>query len=207
MSSKKSRPRDSEATRRAALDAAQRLFAEKGFAGTSMREIASASGVSQPLIHYHFGNKEGLYRALKERWMKESRRKILPTLEGSPDGPVDLSGVVRATYEFVSGNEDLMRLVAWSHLERESTPWPGEEELTRALTRHIQQHLCDLRPEKRIDPLIATIMLEALILHWSQHRRYFAGLFDEPLENVTHRYLDEVARLFFVRPGAHDNEE
>ena len=68
---KKAHCRDSEATRCAALDAAQHLFAEKGFAGTSMRDIAALSGVSQPLIHYHFGSKEGLYRAVKERLGRE----------------------------------------------------------------------------------------------------------------------------------------
>lgn len=196
MEQKKARNRDPEATRCAALDAAQRLFAEKGFAGTSMREIASRSGVSQPLIYYHFGSKEGLYSAVKERLMKEGLRSLLPAAGDSPNAAAP-SGMIRAAYDFVSGNEDLMRLAAWAHLEREITPWPGEEEFTRMAAEPIQRHLSEIPSGRNLDPLIATIMIEALVLFWSQNRHYYAGLFDDPLDRVTDRYLEQIRNLFF----------
>lgn len=43
-----------------------RLFAEQGFARTSIREIAEAVGVTKPALYYHFGSKEGLFTALIE---------------------------------------------------------------------------------------------------------------------------------------------
>lgn len=49
------------------LDAAERLFARRGFDGTSMREIAQAAGVAQALLHYHFRTKEGLFEAMFQR--------------------------------------------------------------------------------------------------------------------------------------------
>lgn len=49
------------------LDAAERLFARRGFDGTSMREIAQAAGVAQALLHYHFRTKEGLFEAMFAR--------------------------------------------------------------------------------------------------------------------------------------------
>lgn len=49
------------------LDAAERLFAEGGFDGISMRDIATAAEVGLPLIVYHFETKQNLYRALFER--------------------------------------------------------------------------------------------------------------------------------------------
>lgn len=45
------------------LNAALRLFAEKGFANTSTRELAAAAGVNIAAISYYFGDKAGLYRA------------------------------------------------------------------------------------------------------------------------------------------------
>jgi AcrR family transcriptional regulator len=45
------------------LSAALRLFAENGFAKTSIRQIAEAASVNTALISYYFGDKEGLYRA------------------------------------------------------------------------------------------------------------------------------------------------
>jgi len=45
------------------LVAAQRLFATRGFPGTSIREIVRAAHVSRPVLYYHFGSREGLLRA------------------------------------------------------------------------------------------------------------------------------------------------
>ncbi|MFG0228795.1 TetR/AcrR family transcriptional regulator [Achromobacter sp. 413638] len=50
------------------LDAAQQLFAQGGFDGVSMRDIAAQAGVGLPLIVYHFETKQNLYRALFERF-------------------------------------------------------------------------------------------------------------------------------------------
>jgi TetR/AcrR family transcriptional regulator len=46
------------------LEAATILFARKGFAAVSIRELADASGTNSALISYHFSGKEGLYRAV-----------------------------------------------------------------------------------------------------------------------------------------------
>ncbi|MBK7761006.1 MAG: TetR/AcrR family transcriptional regulator [Deltaproteobacteria bacterium] len=43
---------------------ATRLFAERGYAATSVREIAEAVGVTKPTLYYHFGSKDGLFTAL-----------------------------------------------------------------------------------------------------------------------------------------------
>jgi AcrR family transcriptional regulator len=62
------RRRDPERTRRALLDAALVEFADKGRAGARVGDIAARAGVNKQLISYHFGGKEGLYRAIVERW-------------------------------------------------------------------------------------------------------------------------------------------
>ncbi|HBE91853.1 MAG TPA: TetR/AcrR family transcriptional regulator, partial [Gammaproteobacteria bacterium] len=45
----------------AILDAATRLFAERGFDGVSMRQVSEAAGVSKANIYHHFESKEALY--------------------------------------------------------------------------------------------------------------------------------------------------
>ena len=57
------RGRDSAATKERLLDAAETLFAERGFEGTSMRAVTQAAGVSVSAANYHFGSKEALLRA------------------------------------------------------------------------------------------------------------------------------------------------
>jgi len=48
------------------LAAARALFAERGFAGTSIRGVAAAAGVDPALVHHYYGTKEGLFRAALE---------------------------------------------------------------------------------------------------------------------------------------------
>lgn len=50
--------------RQAILEAAHEVFVRRGTAGARMREIADAAGVNQALLHYYFGSKEGLARAV-----------------------------------------------------------------------------------------------------------------------------------------------
>jgi len=52
------------------IHAAKRLFAEKGFDGTTVKEIAEGAGMNISLISYHFQGKEGLYRACVEHFGK-----------------------------------------------------------------------------------------------------------------------------------------
>ena len=54
-------------TRDRVLDAAERLFAKKGVAAVSLREINGIAGISQGVLHYHFKGRDGLIEALLER--------------------------------------------------------------------------------------------------------------------------------------------
>jgi AcrR family transcriptional regulator len=49
------------------LDIGRSLFAERGFEGTSVEEIAATAGVSKPVVYEHFGGKEGLYAVVVDR--------------------------------------------------------------------------------------------------------------------------------------------
>lgn len=66
VSTDESRPRGEQEVREAVLAAATALFAEKGPAATSLREVAAAAGVNHGLIHRHFGSKRRLVRAVHD---------------------------------------------------------------------------------------------------------------------------------------------
>lgn len=69
-------------TRERLLDAAQRLFAEKGYNAVSVREITKAAGASLAAVNYHFRSKKDLYmEVFRQRWQKQSERLRAPMLE------------------------------------------------------------------------------------------------------------------------------
>lgn len=59
-------------TRQALLDAAEELFAERGFAAVGSRELVAQAGVNLAAIRYHFGSKRGLYLETVRRSMQRS---------------------------------------------------------------------------------------------------------------------------------------
>jgi AcrR family transcriptional regulator len=67
------------------LDAAIAAFSEKGFKGTSTRDIAERAGVHHPLITYHFKNKDKLWRAAADRVFRDFRRSLAASLEDHKD--------------------------------------------------------------------------------------------------------------------------
>jgi TetR/AcrR family transcriptional regulator len=63
-------------TRARLLEAATALFAEKGYATTSVREIVARAGVTKPVLYYYFGNKEGLLQAILD-WAADLQKALL----------------------------------------------------------------------------------------------------------------------------------
>ena len=58
------------------LETATELFADKGYAGTSVREIVDRAGVSKPVLYYYFKSKEGLFYAILE-WAADVQQTVL----------------------------------------------------------------------------------------------------------------------------------
>src|SRR5437016_7064141 len=69
--------------RQAIADAVRGVFADKGFDGTTTRELAIAAGVSEALLFKHFPNKEALYSAMLQSCCRDDR-------SGKPDPIADL---------------------------------------------------------------------------------------------------------------------
>lgn len=68
MTEKKRRGIDPTATKNNILKHAKALFVERGFSGTSMRDIANAAGMGQSMISHHFGSKEELWVKIKNEY-------------------------------------------------------------------------------------------------------------------------------------------
>jgi AcrR family transcriptional regulator len=70
-SSSKPRPRDAEATREAILVSARRAFAQSGYDGAGVREIAAGAGVTAMMVNRYFGSKEQLFAEVVEATMTQ----------------------------------------------------------------------------------------------------------------------------------------
>jgi len=123
------RPRRGRDTRLQILDASLRLFSERGFARTTVRDIARAAGITDAAIYYHFASKRDLLEALFEE------RGILPAIQElekmSTEIPLrdTLLEITRRAMLVMQRNREFLRLVFMESLGSE----PGTTEEARSV--------------------------------------------------------------------------
>jgi TetR/AcrR family transcriptional regulator len=104
-------PRNAEATKKRILDAGEREFAARGFAGARLREIAVAARVQPALIHHYFADKGGLYEAVLDRGLEIMHSMSWKVLEGSTEMEAIIRGFVDVLVDFYANNESLLAIV------------------------------------------------------------------------------------------------
>ena len=94
------RGRSANVTREIILQAALREFAEQGYDGATTASIARRVGVTKPLVHYHFGSKEALWRSTVE-WLFTRLNERITTSEREVEGMGPAARLVVLTYDFI----------------------------------------------------------------------------------------------------------
>ena len=84
-----------DSVRDSLLQTARDLFLARGFAAVSIRQIAAAAGSSPATIHYHFGDKLGLYRAMLDAAMVPVMDALQRLGDPARAGPSDVAALVR----------------------------------------------------------------------------------------------------------------
>jgi AcrR family transcriptional regulator len=112
------RTNDPEATRRNILAIATAEFADKGFSGARVDEIAARTNTSKRMIYYYFEDKEGLFVAVLEEAYRRIRA-IEATLDLDHLDPESaLRALVGFTFDYQNANEDFIRLVMVENIHK-----------------------------------------------------------------------------------------
>lgn len=115
MASVPDRERNPARTRAAILDAAEKLFAAKGFEATSLNEVGTAAGVSRGTPGYFFGSKGDLYQAVLDRSFAEVRQAVRAgrarAMASSQSPDAILAGAVSDYFDFLAARPNFIRLI------------------------------------------------------------------------------------------------
>ena len=130
LSDARRRPRASQVTRDRILDAAERLFLDHGYDGTSSRMITAAARVNLAAVNYHFGGKEGLFQAMLARRLDALHEERLALLDGrrarrppagrsraSGSSPRSSSPRSRLARDARRGGADFLRLLGRAYVD------------------------------------------------------------------------------------------
>lgn len=162
------RPKESATdAREALLLAATRLFAEQGVEATTTREICTAAGLNPGAIHYHFGDKDGLYRAV----LLGPIEAMTAGFAGFDDPALSLrEALLRLLTPFMdAGTDPLQQAVMRLFLNETQRPSPVFIQTIRdaiaphhhAMARLVARHLGLAEPDARCHQLVYGLLAMA----------------------------------------------
>lgn len=153
-------------TRQRILLEASRLFASKGFHGTSTRDIAEAVGIRQPSLFHHYPSKLAIAEAVLAHDLEPSLLHAQQMAAGDGSAAVRLFRYVRAEIQRgVASPFDLRGLYFTDVLdEPEFAPWSEKtEQFLAAIRSMVEQGIAD-GSFVAVDPEFATEAIDALVL-------------------------------------------
>jgi TetR/AcrR family transcriptional regulator len=180
------RPRDAGATRAALLARAIGEFADRGYDGARIDEIAHSAGINKRMIYAYFGDKAGLYRAALDACLTS-------VLEVAQEGDAPSTGslrqrteaIVRRFFDYLSVHPEAVRLLAWEALSREKR---GRRILLRRLEGGLEPLRAIVRQgveagqfRRDLDPRVFVLAVDALLLGYFNQRHLVEALWKADL--------------------------
>jgi AcrR family transcriptional regulator len=179
--------RDAERTRADILEVATREFADRGYNGARVDEIATKTRTTKRMLYYYFGSKEQLYIAVLERAYQQIRTAE-QTLEADGLDPVDaIRRIAELTFDHHQSHPDFIRLVSIENINRaehmaKSPRFPGQNASVLAL---IEQILARGREQGRftrvVDALDVHMLISSYCVFRVANRHTFKTIFGRDL--------------------------
>ena len=184
------------------LQASLKLFAEKGFHGTSMRDIARSADITEGLIYHYFASKRDLFRAIIEEHSFLPLLRSLPQLGEWLDLKELLLVLARGFYDVLGRNHDLTRL-----LLQEVQVFPEEREafFADAMKESITElaAIMDARMSEKargqIDPQVTARIFFNSLLAFFVEQEILGGKHIFPADE--HAYVEHLVDMIEKRIG------
>jgi AcrR family transcriptional regulator len=198
-----------EERRKQILEAARAVCAEKGFAGTTLDDIADGAGVSRALVVQHFGSKEGVYEALSETAARAHPLEEDPRLRRAIEEKDDF-GVFRACAEHVLENNlqnverSNLRLTVFSMLENPEL-FKRYAQARNGAWEGVISYIESRQAEGAFGPADARLVVEgfrSMVVHWAgevMHRE------DLPQRESFYSTVDAIIGLLLAGLRAREN--
>ena len=200
---------DPDGTKREILRAARAEFAEKGFSGARVDDIAARTRTAKRMIYYYFGSKEGLYTATLERVYGDIRaaEATLDLERLSPEAA--LCRLIDFTFDYDQANVDFVRIVSAENMN--DARYLGRSETIRELNRNVLESISGILArgyadgtfQRRVEPVDLHLMIAGLCFFRVSNRPTFSEIFDcdltAPATAERHKRMIRDAVLSYLR--------
>jgi AcrR family transcriptional regulator len=155
------------AERRASIIAVSKvLFADKGYHGVSVDEIAQRLGVSPAVLYRHFESKDALYEAVLDEISCRRESYVEAIVTTPPDFASILTAMTQVYAESIAQDPDYLKMEMHSVLEGSTVTKQFFDNRWKSFTDYIEFSLCELKQKGHdihIDPKVASLMFQGII--------------------------------------------
>lgn len=197
-----------EAIRAALLKAAREQFAKRDFTAASVREIAAAARVNPAMIHYHFGDKDGLYRAMLEETIGPVLQKVQDLMErGGRESQASIHDALEAVMTMLAREPWVARLIVREVLAEEG---PFRELFIREFAskgggrvpKLLEREMATGRVRKDLDPTLGALSFMSMALFPFIALPVAEKVFGIRMTDAfTRRLVEHSSRMFYEGAG------
>jgi AcrR family transcriptional regulator len=183
------------------LDTAESLFSQKGFDGTSVRDIAEAAGINTAMISYYFGSKEKLMEEIFERKSLNIKEKVADLLKDDSLDPLEkMYSLVDMFIEGILSRKTFHRILLCEQIINQNPPIIAMLDKLKTKNSEYINDLIRLGQKKGLfkknidipmmtNTLIGTVSHTLVNLDFYKTYHHMEGLKDEEFERVVKKRL------------------
>ena len=139
----------------------RKQFADKGFEGATVEEIAAAAGVSKPVVYEHFGGKEGLYAVVVDREIESLLAAVQGALTSSGTSREIIERAALALLGYVETSTDGFRILVRDSPAGQATG--SFASLMSDIASQVEHILAEQFKEHKLDPKAAPMYAQMLV--------------------------------------------
>ena len=143
------------------IQVGRKLFADKGFEGTTVEEIAAKASVSKPVVYEHFGGKEGLYAVVVDREIAALLGGITGALSADLNSRETLERAAGALLDYIESNTDGFRILVRDSPAGQSTG--SFASLISDVASQVEHILAAEFKRRKLDPKTAPLYAQMLV--------------------------------------------
>jgi AcrR family transcriptional regulator len=191
------------------VQAACKLFSEKGFRGVTTRELAAAVGVTEPVLYEHFRTKSDLYSAIIEEKAHEGVQtvsEITDKFAKTGDDYAFFNSLADSILSWYMKDPAFVRLLLFSNLEGHELRDLFHErsyECFRAVSGYIEQRVSEGRM-RDVDPVVAARAFFGMVAHYAMTAVLFGSSF---IQRPPHEVVREMVGIFLTGLSTQDQNK
>ena len=191
------RTRDGKTTKTEVINTAKLVFAENGFAGSSLAMISEKSGISDGLILHHFKSKDNLYHMVLEELAGEYYAVIAEARAAAENEQQAALDVLRAVFCFWQEDQTYSRISMWAYLENRYELVEQELKMTAGLAETVREMQAQGQADARFSPFALLTMTIGPLHFWMRYHDLFrqAENYQGTLQELDHDFEEQFIHL------------